>query len=356
MRIVHILASLGSGGIQGFVFSLASEQANSGNIVYVIVTDICNNAHADIQEKVLLSKGVTVYRLNRIVGNKYELIKSLCRCRFLVKKLNPDIINSHASFWHLYGAFSSIGTKYKHICTIHNTPEKWNMLVSLFCKDKAIICCSNEAYHKRVQTNSKAICIENGVDENLVRTNQVVDLRKIFNLSDNSKIVISVGNLRPQKNYKFLKQLSEQFEGTNIHFFICGGNLGGPAYEDPQLYEGCKNLHCLGVRSDISAIENCADLFLSSSTFEGLPIAVLEAYFNGIPCVLSPIPQHESIANVDYVWIPKSFDLDDFIIAIKDALKCTESHDSIYKQRQSQIERFSIKRTAKEYLDFYVSN
>ena len=109
----------------------------------------------------------------------------------------------------------------------------------------------------------------------------------------------------------------------------------------------------LGLRSDISAIENGADLFLSCALYEGLPIAVLEAYFNGIPCVLSPIPQHKNIANVEKVWVPQDFDPQNFLQTIYEALKEESSHFSIYESRKKQIEKYSITRTCSKYIQFY---
>lgn len=353
MKILHILASLGTGGIQGFVFSLAHEQALMGHKVMLVLTDICDSELSFKQEQILVENGIIVVRLNRHEGNKMELLKSMLKCRKQIKQFKPDIINSHGSLWHLYGAIGCFAKRYQQVCTVHSTPERWSRLVNLFCSNKPVICCSKAAYEGRVQKNRKVVCIENGIAPDLVRTKEMVDLRKEHGLPLESKIVVSVGNLRPAKNYKNLIKLAKLVDGGPIHFFICGSNLGGPAYDDPKLYEGYHNLHCLGSRSDVSAIENGADLFLSSSTFEGLPIAVLEAYFNGIPCVLSPIKQHLQIANVPKVWIPKSFEPASFLETIETALETRETHDEIVEMRKPFIERYSISRSAKEYVDYY---
>ncbi|MCS2235475.1 MAG: glycosyltransferase family 4 protein [Bacteroides faecis] len=356
MKIVHILASLGSGGIQGFVFSLACQQSRLGHDVMVIATDVCDNEHSSKQEIIYHQHNVKVHRLNRKRGNKLDLLKTIYGCRKLVSEFKPDIVNTHATLWHMIGALSTVGTSYKQICTVHNTPERWNFVTNMLCKNKPVICCSIPAFENRVQKSSNVICIENGVDATLVRTSEIVDLRREFNLPEDTKVVVSVGNLRPQKNYKNVIELAKHYENTNVHFFICGGNHGGPSYDDPKLYEGYPNLHCLGTRSDVSAIENSADLFLSSSTFEGLPIAVLEAYFNGIPCILSPIPQHINISNVEEVFIPKSFAVSDFIKVIDKALLTKKLHNNIYASREKSLEKYSITGTAILYIDYYNKN
>ena len=261
MKIVHILASLGSGGIQGFVFSLACQQSRLGHDVMVIATDVCDNAHSSKQEIIYHQHNVKVHRLNRKRGNKLDLLKTIYRCRKLVSEFKPDIVNTHATLWHMIGALSTVGTSYKQICTVHNTPERWNFVTNMLCKNKPVICCSIPAFENRVQKSSNVICIENS-----------------------------------------------------------------------------------------------ADLFLSSSTFEGLPIAVLEAYFNGIPCILSPIPQHINISNVEEVFIPKSFAVSDFIKVIDKALLTKKLHNNIYASREKSLEKYSITGTAILYIDYYNKN
>ena len=116
MKIVHILASLGSGGIQGFVFSLACQQSRLGHDVMVIATDVCDNAHSSKQEIIYHQHNVKVHRLNRKRGNKLDLLKTIYRCRKLVSEFKPDIVNTHATLWHMIGALSTVGTSYKQIC------------------------------------------------------------------------------------------------------------------------------------------------------------------------------------------------------------------------------------------------
>ena len=93
---------------------------------------------------------------------------------------------------------------------------------------------------------------------------------------------------------------------------------------------------------------------MSCSTFEGLPIAVLEAFFAGIPCVLSPIPQHSDIAqNISECFIPDKFEVADFKEKIISACASGKSHEMIQFEREPYLKKFSIEKTAKEYINFY---
>lgn len=352
MKIIHICNCLRGGGIQNFLLSLLPAQAKQKHQVTLIVIEKYDYEYCEHLERILIDYNINVVRLNKIRNNKYSMFRTILKCRDIVRKIKPDIVNTHGEMSHEYGAIAVFAQNTKQIITIHNAPEIWSIPLKFLCSKKPLIFCSHAAYTMRTQNSKTMIPIDNGISRDIIHSKKIVDLRKELGLSSSDKIIISVGSLRPQKNYIFIKQIIDDIKDETLHFCICGGNYG-TGYINIEEFKDYPNIHCLGLRSDVSAIENGADLFLSCSTFEGLPIAVLEAYFNGIPCVLSPIPQHKNISNVYKVLIPKSFEPSAFSESIKEALKNKESHDDIYKARISQIEQFSITKTCNEYISFY---
>lgn len=354
MKIVHIVHSLRGGGIQNFLLSLASEQVKTGDKVTIIVIDKFDSEYCSNLEKILLTHKVNVYRLNKVRGNKLSLLKAIYRCVRIICNINPDIVNTHSGIGHLYGGIATLITSIPQVVTVHNAPEKWSKALSLLCKNKPIIFCSQAAYELREQESPLMTAIDNGISRDIVHSKEIIDLRTEYKLKKDDKIIVLVGSLRPQKNYIFIKDIVNLMENDSYHFFICGGGAAKECIDEIEVLKQCNNIHFLGLRNDVSAIENAADLFLSCAKFEGLPIAVLEAYFNGIPCVLSPIEQHMKISDVDYVWIPKKFTATEFVNSIRQALKEQKlEHNLIYEKRKKQIAYYSIKRAAQEYKTFY---
>lgn len=353
MKILHITDCLRGGGIQNFLLSLLPEQVKQGHDVTLIVIEKYDYDYCSHLAAVFTSNGVKVICLGKIKHNKISMIKTVFVCRRKIGTMQPDIVNSHGTMSHIYGAIAVLGTCISHTTTIHNAPEVWPLACRILCSRKPLIFCSVSAYEMRKQNSEKMVAIENGISQDIVKTTNRIDLRKELSLTLTDKIIVLVGSLRPQKNYEFLKNIVDEAQDTSLHFCICGGNYGKGYVPASVFYGYEKNIHLLGLRSDVSAIENCADLFLSCATFEGLPIAVLEAYFNGIPCVLSPIPQHVKIAEVDKVWIPNEFNARSFVETIHEALKCTDEHSNIYEQRMPQIEKYSISNTCMKYIEFY---
>lgn len=353
MRIVHITNCLRGGGIQNFLLSLASEQAMQNHNVTIIVIEHDTDEYCANLESMLKQNGVSIYHLYKKRQNKLSLIKTLIRCRHIIRKIKPDIINSHGEMSHFYAGVSACLTRIPHCITIHTTPEYWNIPIKLLNKRKPLIYCSDAAYKARIQVNKTAVTINNGINPKIVQTTDKYDLRSELHLSDEDKIIILVGSLRVAKNYEFLKEIVQALNDPHIHFCVCGGSYG-EGYISTESFKKYPTIHFIGLRSNVSAIENGSDVYLSCSTFEGLPMAVLEAFFNGIPCVLSPIVQHRDIAqNVPACIIPKDYTAADFATEIRTALTIKLSHDDIYKDRLPYIRKYSITDTTQKYISFY---
>ena len=199
MKIVHILNSLKGGGIQNFLLSLAPEQVIKGCQVLIIVVDNDDYEYCTRLKEKFENNGVQVCYLNKKLHSKISFLKTLIKCRNIIKKEQPDIVNTHGEICHIYGAVTTWGRKIKHCITVHNAPEHWNKLNILFNGSKPLIFCSEAAYSLRVQKNKSYEVINNGISPSIVQTKECVNLRDELNLSHNDKIVVSVGSLRPQK-------------------------------------------------------------------------------------------------------------------------------------------------------------
>lgn len=361
MKIAHILLSLKGGGIQNFLLSLAPEQVKMGHEVVVIITDEDDLTYSIKNTEYLESFGISVFKLNRKVSDKVSFFKTWLTLRKLLNGIQPDIVNSHGIYCHNASAFAVFGTRMKHCCTIHSAPERWGKMAKIMNYNTPLIFCSDAALQLRGQSSSQMIAINNGIDEKSVRSTMVVDLHKEQNIPSNDKIVVLVGSTRPPKNYSFLVDIVNQLNDDHIHFCICGGEYkvtrsgsNNKSYISLDEFKPYKNIHLLGLRNDIPAILNGSDAYLSCSIREGLPMSALEGFFSGIPCVLSPIPQHTMISGgITECYIPSKFEPQEFIQSINDALKCTDSHESIYLQRKNSLKKFLIDRCAKEYVEFY---
>ena len=92
MIILHITNCLRGGGIQNFILSLLPEQASMGHKVFLVVIEKYDYEYCFHLERILSNNNVTVIRLNKSRSNKISLIKTIIKCRNLIKSINPDIV------------------------------------------------------------------------------------------------------------------------------------------------------------------------------------------------------------------------------------------------------------------------
>ena len=361
MKIVHIVNNLREGGIQKFLVSLAIQQSKYGHEVSVVSVDKYENGFCNFLDQRLQDNGVCTYCLEKIRANRLSALIAIFRMMRLISKLSPDIVNSHGSMAHTIASVACYFSNATHCCTIHSAPEQWTRIEKIANHNVPLVFCSDSAFALREQYSRIMVAINNGISHEEVHSDRIYDLKKELKLNDDDRIVVLIGTQRPVKNYRFLTGIANEMAKENVHFCICGGyyNVKGeknPDYEIIEELTTISNVHLLGLRYNISEIENGADLYMSCSLREGLPISALEAFFNGIPCVLSPIIQHKAISKgIAECYIPEEFSQESFINSIKTALANNVEHkkEAIWKERESVLQGFTIERCASEYINFY---
>jgi len=105
-------------------------------------------------------------------------------------------------------------------------------------------------------------------------------------------LILSVGRLAEQKGYPDLLAAVARLRSTHpaAMLLIAGEGRLRPALE-AQIVEQrlAGHVRLLGMRRDVPRLLSAADLFVSSSHWEGLPNAVLEAMAAGLPIVATSV-------------------------------------------------------------------
>jgi glycosyltransferase involved in cell wall biosynthesis len=107
--------------------------------------------------------------------------------------------------------------------------------------------------------------------------------------------VLSVGTISAQKNYDLLLEtaaaLRERVPSFAMpDFIIAGGGQGLDGLRQRAEALGLSDhVEFLGERSDIRNLMKSADIFLNTSTHEGLPIAIIEAMGMGLPIIATDV-------------------------------------------------------------------
>lgn len=119
-----------------------------------------------------------------------------------------------------------------------------------------------------------------GVDTKKFSQDEAVRLkwRKNLGLSDDEIMLLSVGELSERKNHQVVIKALSEMKNKKIKYFIAGqGNLQNEL-ENLVIELGLKDqVTLLGYRTDVSELNQAADIFVLPSKQEGVSVAVMEA-------------------------------------------------------------------------------
>lgn len=108
--------------------------------------------------------------------------------------------------------------------------------------------------------------------------------RRELGISDETRVILAIGRLDGNKNYKTLLRAARQLKASNWIIVIAGT---GP--EENELRQAAVNLpvRFLGVRSDPEYLYSAADIYTQLSFQESHSNTVREAIASGVPSIIS---------------------------------------------------------------------
>lgn len=287
MKIVHVMECF-AGGTFNFLVDLTSELSNEEHIVIYGT----NRENTPKNFKDLFNKNVKFIKWKTAQREMKPLkdIKALWELYTILKKIDGiDIIHLHSSKAGFLGRIVSflLGKSNRTIYTPHAisflrldvSSQKrkifiWMEKFASFFGGKIVACSQSEKEAIEEQGIKNVTFINNGI--------KPLQIEKKVNTS-NKIIIISVGRLSIQKNPKLFNDIALEFiDNPNIQFIWCGdGELKSELTSS--------NIKCTGwiERKTLENYLANADIYLSTSLWEGLPLSVLEAMSIGLPVILS---------------------------------------------------------------------
>ena len=145
----------------------------------------------------------------------------------------------------------------------------------------------NAAQKLRLRSGSRPYMIHGaGVNVGVQVDVNKEEKRKELGFSDSDIIVVSAGDLNPNKNNKVIIEAFSHISNKNIHYAICGTGILENELKNLTKDLGLEaNIHFLGFRTDMPEILASSDMLVMPSFREGVPRAILEAMDMGLPCI-----------------------------------------------------------------------
>lgn len=239
-----------------------------------------------------------------------------------LENINPDIVHTIGLFPDLY--VSNL-RKYKQITTLRNFvyedyPTKFGTIKGLVMAKlhlkaiknitKVMTCSKSLMQIYLEKLNLKFDYIQNGVDLSNIKQmtyEEKNSLRKKYSIDKSDFLYIYTGQFIERKNIPFLLECFSKKYGNmkNVKIILLGD---GPLLKElREKYNNNDNIIFTGGVKDVYSFLNISDVYISTSKSEGLPNGVLEAMVAGLPVILSDIPQHKEILevnnNIGYIYI-----------------------------------------------------
>jgi glycosyltransferase involved in cell wall biosynthesis len=132
--------------------------------------------------------------------------------------------------------------------------------------------------------------IRNGIDTNLYKPDPEVRnrWRQSNQIDDSAIVIVSNGNLNPNKNQAMLLHAFQQVASVvpqAVLIIVGDGPSRSSLVDLTESYGLGERVRFLGERSDVYAILNAADIFALCSNSEGLGLSILEAMATRKPVV-----------------------------------------------------------------------
>jgi len=239
------------------------------------------------------------------------------RLRQLIRFLRAgkfDLIHAHLSYANILGCLAGFYTGIPVIATLHSTSHdsgRTSYLVTrlekailrYFARRIVAVGYTVADAHKNHLGSRIVNVIPNGVPVPPPISSQArQDLRRTIAGDEQRPVIISVGRFVEAKGYENMIEafaILHRQDPRPVLAIAGSGRLLDPIKHKISEMQLDQSVHCLGERSDVFHLLAASDIYLSSSYWEGLPVALLEAMMAGLPIVAT------SVGDIPHVVTPE---------------------------------------------------
>ena len=341
MQIALYSTILSRGGAERYIAYL-SKYLSKKKIPHLLLLDReeITYQYGDFAEVVILRnhlKGLRLFLPNRLI-DIFALvwIKKKMKISHLISGTDKSIINSLFVKECIKISICQNNLSQKYSPSKMKAYEKMNL--SLLRKGF-----NNSDYKFSVSDGVQKSMIEFSIKNEIFRTRNCVDTDYFFrgnHLPTSTIRLINVGNLIEQKNQKLLLRIVKRLKAENfkVALDILGdGELKAELNQYIRELDLGENVNLLGFISKDVYLKTLksADIFVLTSKYEGMPLAILEAMSIGLPIVANDCESgpREILDNGIFGKLIEFNNEEFFVKAIKDVSNNYSNYSNLSKQR-----------------------
>jgi glycosyltransferase involved in cell wall biosynthesis len=353
MRVVQIIDTLEVGGLERFAVDLAREQKRTGQEPYLYCL-LGGGCLADEAR----TAGLPVRIFGKTRGFSGGLLMRLAQ---QLRRDAPDVVHTHNPGVHPYGAVAArlagvpavLNTRHGVTTSTGRLNRERYFRAAGRLTDRIVFvsehCC--RVLTDRGLPYSKARVIHNGID-------LAPFSRPATPGAERPRIrFVTVGRLVPVKAHDVLlaafAALVRRLPDASLR--IVGA---GPLLDDTRAHAArlglAGNVTLEGESRDVATSLRASDIFVLSSTSEGLPLAILEAMAAGLPIVSTRVGGVPEVApEGEVAWYCEPGSARDLTAAMFAAATCQDLPERGKAARRIVCARYSIVRAQQDYDSLY---
>lgn len=283
MRIAYILTSIGSGGTEHLVLSLADKMHKRGHHVLILVLSPQGaspwSTHLDVRHL-------------QMTRRPWSALRGYLRAARTLRSFRPDLIHSHNFHGNILGRLLKLARpSVRVLSTFHNIYEggparMWAYSVTdRLSVGNVAVCRAVADRYIEIGVTSMRKCqvIPNGIaaHEFVPSPTRRMEMRE--QLATGERFVwLTAGRLAPAKGYPILLHAFAHVHTyapfTELWIAGAGQDADTARLRAVAAKVGlCYSVHWLGLRNDMPALLDAADAFVLASAWEGVPLALAEA-------------------------------------------------------------------------------
>jgi starch synthase (maltosyl-transferring) len=297
MKILHIIATLRTGGAERQLSVLAKAQVQIGHDVHIAFAE-----GGPLVDEVSTG-GVRIKPIYRKTTKDFRVFHSVSRT---VSEVKPHVVQTWLPQMDVAGGVICLGKHVPWVMTERACSIAYRMSSPTHVARRAlgswadaVVANSEEGRQMWLDPNNpgRTHVIQNALD---IETINAAPKATSAAIGFSAPFALAVGRLTEQKNIELLLEVADAVcEASNANFVLCGdGPQAEMARRTIDRKKRSDRIFLFGVRQDIWGLMKAADVFVSTSRYEGHPNAVLEAMACRCPIVVSDIATHRAFLDV----------------------------------------------------------
>jgi len=285
IKVLHIIKSLGRGGAEILLpETLRQHDKLQYEFHYIYFLPWKNQVVSEIEKE-----GGKVICIP--AKNNLQIIAKALKIAKYVKENNIKLIHCHLPWAGIVGRLVGRITNIPVIYTEHNKWERYHkatfwMNKLSFPLQKNVIAVSEEVARsiQKFHKGSRPIVsvVQNGADTEKYSTEyqSAIDVRADLSIPKNAPVIGIACVFRAQKRLAIWMEVAARIKKNlpESHFIIVGdGILKSEVTAKMNELNAHSFVHLVGLQSETRPYFKAMDVFMMTSEFEGLPIALLEA-------------------------------------------------------------------------------